>query len=68
MAILEEIAWHLQICNSCFYQVSELWPMGLLLLFVPGLFFFLCVERTVLHDFGISCVSFFIFYMYGMIV
>ena len=26
MAILEEVAWHLQICNSCFYQVSESWP------------------------------------------
>ena len=30
MAILEEVAWHLQICNSCFYQVSKSWPMGLL--------------------------------------
>ena len=23
VAILEEVEWHLQICNSCFYQVSE---------------------------------------------
>ena len=32
MAILEEVVWYLQICNtsSCFYQVSESWPMGLL--------------------------------------
>ena len=29
VAILK-VAWHLQICNNCFYQVSELWPMGLL--------------------------------------
>ena len=30
VAILIKIAWHLQICNSCFYQVSEPWPIGLL--------------------------------------
>ena len=24
----KNVAWHLQICNRCFYQVSELWPMG----------------------------------------
>ena len=30
VAILEEVAWCLQICNNCFYQVGELWPMGLL--------------------------------------
>ena len=30
VAILEEVAWHLQIFNSCFYQVSESCPMGLL--------------------------------------
>ena len=29
----KNVAWHLQISNSCFYQVSELWPMGLLLMF-----------------------------------
>ena len=28
MAILEEVAWHLQICKSCFYLVSEPWPGG----------------------------------------
>ena len=38
MTILEDYCmaldpWHLQICNSGFYQVSELWPMGLLLCF-----------------------------------
>ena len=33
VAILKNVAWHLQICNGCFYQVSELWPMGLLLKF-----------------------------------
>ena len=30
MAILEEVAWLLQICNNCFYQVNELWPIRLL--------------------------------------
>ena len=30
VAMLEEVAWYLQICNSCFYQMSESWPMGLL--------------------------------------
>ena len=25
-----EVKWHLQICNSCFYQVSESWLMVLL--------------------------------------
>ena len=30
VASLEEVAWHLQICSSCFYQVSESWLMGLL--------------------------------------
>ena len=30
VAILEEVAWHLQICNSYFYQVSKSWPIGLL--------------------------------------
>ena len=32
VAILEESAWNLQISNSCFYQVSELWSIGLLFL------------------------------------
>ena len=32
MAILKEIAWHLQICNSFFYQVSKSWPMGIFFL------------------------------------
>ena len=36
VAILGEVAWQLQICNSCFYQVNELWPMGLL--FFPFVF------------------------------
>ena len=26
----EEVVRHLQMCNSCFYQVSKPWPMGLL--------------------------------------
>ena len=30
VAVLEEVAWHVHISNSCFYQVSESWPMGLL--------------------------------------
>ena len=30
VTILKEVVWYLQICNSCFYQVSESWPMGLL--------------------------------------
>ena len=29
VAILEENAWHLQICNSFCYQVSESWSMSL---------------------------------------
>ena len=29
----KDVAWHLQICNGCFTQVSELWPMGLLFVF-----------------------------------
>ena len=37
VAVLEEVAWQLQVCNSCFYQVSELWFMGLL--FFPFVFF-----------------------------
>ena len=28
VAILVEV-WYLQICNSCFYQVRESWPMDL---------------------------------------
>ena len=31
MAVLEGIAWCLQIFNSCCYQVSESWSMDLLL-------------------------------------
>ena len=27
MAKPEEVARHLHMCNSCFYQVSESWPM-----------------------------------------
>ena len=37
VAILEKVAWHFQICNSCFYQVresDESWPMGLLFIFI----------------------------------
>ena len=30
VALLEEVTWYLQICKSCFYQVSESQPMGLL--------------------------------------
>ena len=26
----KNVAWHLQICNGCFTQVSESWPMGFL--------------------------------------
>ena len=29
VAIQEECCMHLQICNSCYYQVSEWCPMGL---------------------------------------
>ena len=34
LAILEKVACFLQICNSCFYQSGELWPVGLLFLFL----------------------------------
>ena len=30
IAIMEEVPKYLQICNSCFYQVSKLWCIGLL--------------------------------------
>ena len=39
VAVLEEVAWHLQIRNSCFYQVSESWPMGFLFPVVMGVAF-----------------------------
>ena len=48
------VAWHLQISNTCFYQVSELWPMGLL--FVTSnetkIMFLVCYEFVVLTFYG----------------
>ena len=42
-ATLEEVAWHLQICNCCFYQVSESWPMVFSFDFFFFFFFFFFV-------------------------
>ena len=42
VAILEKVAWHSQICNSCFYPVNKLWPIGLLF------FYYWCCNRLYL--------------------
>ena len=43
------VAWHLQICNSCFYQVRELWPMGRLfnLVICLALILLKCIDSRV---------------------
>ena len=40
VVILEEVALHLQIYNSYFYQMSELWPMSPLLIIESTAFIF----------------------------
>ena len=69
VAIMEDVAWHLQICNTCFYTMSESWLMGLLfvrqsvvsceafVLFLSVHYLLLLVSREVLASFVFAAFS-----------